>query len=261
MSTAAPPPLLSVRGVTKSFGALTAVNNLSFDVVPGEILGIGGPNGAGKTTLFEVISGLNPATAGSIVFDGSDITHAAPEAICHAGIARTFQLNAGFDSMSVRDTVRVAAYFGRQNRVAPGLSFGGEVEAQVDEAIAAVGLAGREHLVTGPLPVLDRKLLMLASAIATGPKLLLMDEPVGGLNAKEIDQMIAALATLAFLTTLWLLIVVGAAVLEKSSGQILAALRGESHPATIATRPVQVRHPHYRAERAHRSTVQLRAAA
>ena len=191
MSTAAPPPLLSVRGVTKSFGALTAVNNLSFDVVPGEILGIGGPNGAGKTTLFEVISGLIPATAGSIVFDGSDITHAAPEAICHAGIARTFQLNAGFDSMSVRDTVRVAAYFGRQNRVAPGLSFGGEVEAQVDEAIAAVGLAGREHLVTGPLPVLDRKLLMLASAIATGPKLLLMDEPVGGLNAKEIDQMMA----------------------------------------------------------------------
>ena len=108
--TAARQPLLSCKGVSKHFGALAAVNNLSFDVEPGEILGIGGPNGAGKTTLFEVISGLNPASAGSIVFDGRDITRLPPEAICHAGIARTFQLNASFESLSVRDNVRVAAY-------------------------------------------------------------------------------------------------------------------------------------------------------
>jgi len=182
-------PLLSVRNVSKQFGALTAVKDLSFDVTEGEVLGIGGPNGAGKTTLFEVISGLNPATKGSILFQGGDITHAPPEAICHAGVARTFQLNAGFDSLSVRDNVRVAAYFGRRNRLVPGLSIGKDVEARVDAAIASVGLGGREHLITGRLPVLDRKLLMLAGAIATSPKLLLMDEPVGGLNPKEIDQM------------------------------------------------------------------------
>jgi branched-chain amino acid transport system ATP-binding protein len=190
------PPLLSIRNVTKSFGALAAVKDLSFDAAEGEILGIGGPNGAGKTTLFEVISGLNPATSGTITFAGRDITHENPEAICHAGIARTFQLNAGFDSMSVRDNVRVAAYFGRADRLLPGLFLGREVEARVAEAIAAVGLQGREHLITGQLPVLDRKLLMLASALATQPKLVLMDEPVGGLNPKEIDQMMGLVRSL-----------------------------------------------------------------
>ena len=110
---AAATPLLSCRHVGKSFGALAAVRDLSFDVGAGEILGIGGPNGAGKTTLFEVISGLNPATKGAIVLDGQDITGHAPEQICHAGVARTFQLNAGFDSMTARENVLVGAYFGR----------------------------------------------------------------------------------------------------------------------------------------------------
>ena len=113
--------LLSCVNVSKYFGALAAVHDLSFDLAPGEILGIGGPNGAGKTTLFELISGLNPASEGKILFEGRDITRLAPEAICHAGIARTFQLNASFDKLSVRDNVRVAAYFGRDNRVIPGL--------------------------------------------------------------------------------------------------------------------------------------------
>ena len=182
-------PLLSVRNVGKTFGALAAVKDLSFNVSEGEVLGIGGPNGAGKTTLFEVISGLSPATSGTIAFAGQDITRASPEAICHAGIARTFQLNAGFESMSVADTVRLAAYFGRENRLMPGLSMGAGVEERVRDAIAVVGLAGREGVATSRLPVLERKLLMLASAIATAPRLLLLDEPVGGLNPKEIDQM------------------------------------------------------------------------
>lgn len=189
-------PLLSVRNVTKTFGALAAIKDLSFDVTEGEVLGIGGPNGAGKTTLFEVISGLNPATSGTILFNGRDITRTTPEAICHAGIARTFQLNAGFETMSVRDTVRVAAYFGRTDRRLPGLSIGPEVERQVDEALAATGLTERQNLMTGALPVLDRKLLMLASAVATEPRLLLMDEPVGGLNAAEIDRMMTLVQSL-----------------------------------------------------------------
>jgi branched-chain amino acid transport system ATP-binding protein len=197
MTTAAGAALLSCRNVSKHFGALAAVNNLSFDLAPGEILGIGGPNGAGKTTLFEVISGLNPATAGEVLFDGRNITALAPEAICHAGIARTFQLNASFDKLSVRDNVRVAAYFGRDNRLVPGLRLGRATEDHVDAALAAVGWSGDQNLLAGQLPVLDRKLLMLAGALATRPKLLLMDEPVGGLNPQEIELMMAAVRRIA----------------------------------------------------------------
>lgn len=195
--TAATAPLLSCTGVSKHFGALAAVNNLSFEVAAGEVLGIGGPNGAGKTTLFEVISGLSRATGGSVVFAGRDITALPPEAVCHAGIARTFQLNASFDSLSVRDNVRVAAYFGRDNRPYPGLALGGDTEAHTDAALAAVGLAGRDGAIAGELPVLERKLLMLAGALATRPRLLLLDEPVGGLSPREIDQMMAVVRAIA----------------------------------------------------------------
>ena len=197
MTRTAATPLLSCQQVSKHFGALAAVNALSFDVFPGEILGIGGPNGAGKTTLFEVLSGLNPASAGRVMLDGRDITRLSPEAICHAGIARTFQLNASFDGLSIRDNVRVAAYFGRDNRRFPGLRLGRDTEAQTDAALAAVGLTGRDDELATTLPVLDRKLLMLAGAVATRPKLLLMDEPVGGLNATEIDQMMATVRRIA----------------------------------------------------------------
>ena len=195
--TAAGVPLLSCRNVSKQFGALTAVDDLSFDLAAGEMLGIGGPNGAGKTSLFEVISGLNPATSGAVLFEGRDITRLAPEAICHAGIARTFQLNASFDRLSVRDNVKIAAYFGRSNRLMPGLRLGRAVEDQVDAALQGVGWRGDQRSLAGQLPVLDRKLLMLAGALATQPKLLLMDEPVGGLNPQEIDEMMEAVRRIA----------------------------------------------------------------
>ncbi len=162
MTKTAASPLLQCRNVSKHFGALAAVNNLSFQVNAGEILGIGGPNGAGKTTLFEVLSGLNPATAGQVLLEGHDITQAEPEAICHAGIARTFQLNASFDTLSIRDNVRVAAYFGRDNRRFPGLRLGRDVDEITSQALEAVGLYGRDDAIAGSLPVLERKLLMLA---------------------------------------------------------------------------------------------------
>jgi branched-chain amino acid transport system ATP-binding protein len=195
--TAARPALLTCSGVSKHFGALAAVNNLSFEVAEGEVLGIGGPNGAGKTTLFDVISGLGPATGGTVSFDGADITALPPEAICHAGIARTFQLNACFESLSVRDNVRVAAYFGRDNRRFAGLSISKETDQQTGEALAAVGLTGKDDVPAGSLPVLDRKLLMLAGALATRPRLLLMDEPVGGLNPKETDHFMDVVRAIA----------------------------------------------------------------
>ncbi len=184
--------LLVCKGVTKQFGSLVAVKDLGFTARRGEILGIGGPNGAGKTTLFDVLSGLNPATRGEVWLDGQNITRAAPEAICHAGIARTFQLNACFDSLTVRENVEVGAIFGRAAHGLPGLNPSAEARAATDEALALVGLSDKANHVAGDLPVLDRKLLMLAGAVATRPKLLLMDEPVGGLTHAETDLMMDA---------------------------------------------------------------------
>lgn len=184
--------LLVCKGVTKQFGSLVAVKDLGFTARRGEILGIGGPNGAGKTTLFDVLSGLNPATRGEVWLDGQNITRAAPEAICHAGIARTFQLNACFDSLTVRENVEVGAIFGRAAHGLPGLNPSAEARAATDEALALVGLSDKANRVAGALPVLDRKLLMLAGAVATRPKLLLMDEPVGGLTHAETDLMMDA---------------------------------------------------------------------
>ncbi|SMF55765.1 amino acid/amide ABC transporter ATP-binding protein 1, HAAT family [Tistlia consotensis] len=228
MAEPAAAPLLECREVTKRFGALAAVDGLSFRLLPGEILGIGGPNGAGKTTLFEVVSGLNPATSGSVLFEGADITRASPEAICHAGIARTFQLNAAFDSLTVRDNVRVAAYFGRDRRWWPGLRLGGATEAAADEALETVGLVGKDRSIAGALPVLDRKLLMLAGALATRPKLLLMDEPVGGLSPGEIDLMQAAVRRVAAAGVAVVLIEHVMRFLVQLSTRVLIMHHGES---------------------------------
>lgn len=183
-------PLLACRSISKYFGALAAVHDLNFEIASGEVLGIGGPNGAGKTTLFEVISGFNPADAGEIVFDGDTITHWAPDRICHRGIARVFQMNAGFETLSARENVLVASYFGATNRVVPGLRFSQESMARADQALELVGMADKRRVAVRHLPVLDRKRLMIASALASQPRMLLMDEPVGGLNPEEITAIV-----------------------------------------------------------------------
>lgn len=190
-------PLLRVESLSKHFGALRAVNRLSFSAFEGEVLGIGGPNGAGKTTLFEVISGMSPASAGRVVLSGADITRASPHEICHAGIARTFQLNASFETLTVYENVLVGAYFGRDNRVVPGLRSDRESRDRVERALEQTGLEGKRDLPARQLPVLDRKLLMLASALATHPRLLLMDEPVGGLNPGESDAIMGIVRSVA----------------------------------------------------------------
>ena len=105
-------PLLSCRDISKYFGAMAAVDNLSFDVSEGEIFGISGPNGAGKTTLFEVISGLTPADEGTIIFNGEDVTHHRPQRICQLGLSRVFQSNTAFDSLTVSENIAVGAVYG-----------------------------------------------------------------------------------------------------------------------------------------------------
>ncbi len=179
---------LEIRNLTKLYGAMPALNDLSFEVHRDEILGISGPNGAGKTTLFDVISGLAAPSAGRIALFGEDITGRRADEICHLGLARTFQLNAVFDSMTVEQNLLTTAYFGRHNRVFPALRFDRQARRDCEEALDLVGLAALRRRPAAQLTVLQRKLLMLAGAIATGPRVLMLDEPVGGLNRDEIAQ-------------------------------------------------------------------------
>ncbi len=179
---------LQATKVTKRYGAMVAVNDLTFHVEHNEILGISGPNGAGKTTLFDMISGHTALSEGSVTLFGEDITGWRAENICYRGLARTFQLNAVFDSMTVEDNLLTAAYFGVRNRSLPGLRFDRDSQEDCAGALEIVGLAKHRHRPASQLTVLERKLLMLASAVATKPKILMLDEPVGGLNRQEIEQ-------------------------------------------------------------------------
>ena len=182
-------PLLACEGVSKRYGAMAAVSDLSLEVMPGEVLGIGGPNGAGKTTLFDVITGLTALDQGRVMFDGRDVTNASPQALCHRGLVRTFQLNAGYDTLTARENVLVGAYFGQRNIVVPRLRLPAAAKRRAEDAMDLVGLADIRNTVVKTLPVYQRKLLMMASALASEPKLLMMDEPVGGLNPHEIDDV------------------------------------------------------------------------
>jgi branched-chain amino acid transport system ATP-binding protein len=185
------PAILSCENLHKKYGALVAIDGLSFSVRQGEVFGIGGPNGAGKTTLFDVISGLSAATGGRVMLESNDITTLSPNRICRLGVARTFQLNAVFESLTLRENVETAAYFGHSGRRFLGLSRDGAARQRAAEALEFVGLGNRADRPIAQASVLERKLLMVASALATAPKVILLDEPVGGLTPPEIDQFIA----------------------------------------------------------------------
>lgn len=181
--------ILECQKVSKAYGGLLAVNDLTFAVEPGEVYAIVGPNGAGKTSLFDCISGINPATGGAIRFKDREIQRMRPHDICRIGLARTFQTTVAFDSQTVLTNVLVGSTFGRAGEY-PVLSFNsGSIEAAMD-ALALCGLADQQRAQAGSLPVLARKRLMLATALATRPELLLLDEPFGGLNPGERSQMI-----------------------------------------------------------------------
>ncbi len=189
MTVGEPQPLLSCRNLYKHFGAMAAVKDLSFEVEEGEIYGIGGPNGAGKTTLFEVVSGLNPADRGQVMFNGTDITSWAPDSICHAGLARVFQSNAAFDSLTVAQNVLIGSVYGHRNLALVPLKISKKAYQRLEWALEIVGLQDKAGERADRLPVIDRKLLMFASAIASEPKILMLDEPVGGLNPQELDRI------------------------------------------------------------------------
>lgn len=186
-------PLLDVRSATKKYGGLTAVDDVSFVVNQGEIFGIAGPNGAGKTTLFDVVTGMVRATSGEIFFDGAPIHNSSIHEICHRGITRTFQKPSVFDSETVMGNVVVGAHFGSGKPWWKSFSRDPEVWDRAEWALDFVGLAGRAAELSGPLPVYDKKLLMIASALASSPKMLFLDEPFGGLTDEEIDALLEIL--------------------------------------------------------------------
>jgi len=174
--------ILQVNKVTKCFGELAAVKELSFEVERGEIFGIAGPNGAGKTTLFNLVSGLYSGS-GDIIFEGENLHGLRPFQICHKGVARTFQVPILCSTATVYQNIRVGAHFGV-------LKGNGEKE-RIDSVIDFVGLRGRENAIAGSVDLFDKRLTMLAAALATEPRLLLVDEPISGLSPREARDSVA----------------------------------------------------------------------
>lgn len=168
--------LLETKNLYKSFGELVVVDHLNFDVKQGEIVGIAGPNGAGKSTLFNVITGFYSAT-GEIIFNNENILGLKPHQVCHRGIARTFQITQTFDTLPVRTNIGVGAYFGKKGE--------NDEEQIIKEIISFLGLDGKEDTITSNLNYLEKKLTMLGVALATRPRLLLLDEPASGLSPTE----------------------------------------------------------------------------
>ena len=183
--------LLNVDGVVKTYGGLRAVDGLSFTVDEGEIFGIAGPNGAGKTTLFDVITGMVRSTSGLIRFDGAEIQQLSVHRICHTGIARTFQVPSVFDTQTVLANVVAGAHYGTKRPMWSSLRLRGDVAQRAQDELKFVGLGRRAGDLAGPLAVFDKKRLMIASALASQPKMLFLDEPFGGLTDAEVDSLMA----------------------------------------------------------------------
>jgi branched-chain amino acid transport system ATP-binding protein len=176
-------PLLGVTGLSKRFGALRAVNEVSFAVEQGEILGLIGPNGSGKSTTFNCIAGLYAPSAGKVVFQDHDITAQPPNRICHLGIGRTFQIPRPFRNLSLLENVALSAYFGQDRRVSRT-----ECWRLAEEALAMVGLPVDPRIMIDGLGAAALKKLELARALSTQPKLLLADESLNGLDHSEMEQ-------------------------------------------------------------------------
>jgi branched-chain amino acid transport system ATP-binding protein len=176
-------PILSIDGINKHFGGVLAINNLSFDVQAGEVIGLMGPNGAGKTTLLNVISGEYKPDSGTIKFKGHDITGLPPHKICHLGIGRTYQIPQPFVNLTALENTTVAAIY------ASGL---GKASAEIEAAkiLDRLGLSERKDMLARDLLVVTLKRLELARALATSPTLLLIDEVAAGLTETEIPQIL-----------------------------------------------------------------------
>jgi branched-chain amino acid transport system ATP-binding protein len=180
--------LLSLRGVSKRFRGLVAVDDVSFDVPAGELFAVIGPNGAGKTTLFNLIAGAIAPDEGSIVFAGEEVGGLPPDVVCRRGIARTFQIVRPFPALTVEDNVVVGAL--HRNCDVPA------ARQHAQDLLRRIDLFDQRHRMAATLTLPDRKRLEVARALATQPRLLLLDEVMAGLRPTEGDRMIAILREL-----------------------------------------------------------------
>ncbi len=199
--------LLEIKGVSKRFGGVQALSQVEFQVEEGEILGLIGPNGAGKTTLFNLISGTLPPDSGRIVFAGRELTGLRAHQVCGLGIARTFQVTRPFAKMTCLENVLVPLV------EAPGAPKGARREQRALELLEMTSLADKAGLEAQHLNLIDKKRLELARALATGPRLILLDEVLGGLNTLEMDQalnLIGLIRDRLGITIVWIEHIMGA---------------------------------------------------
>ncbi len=180
--------ILDVKGLTKDFGGLRAVDSLNLDIKKGQILGLIGPNGAGKSTVFNCIAGVYPATEGEIFFDGSRVNNVKPWNLCKRGLARTFQIVKPFSSKTVLYNVMVGSYATTGKKPA--------AEKKAVEILELLSLDDKRDTKAGNLTIADRKRLEIARALATEPKLLLLDEVMAGLRPTEVDEMVGIIRKL-----------------------------------------------------------------
>ena len=183
--------LLRLAGVSRHFGGLKAVDDVTLDLAAGEIIGLIGPNGAGKTTLINVVTSVHPATGGTITFDGRDITQLKPYQIARLGLARTFQIVQPFPKMTVLENVAAGALFaGRATSV-------GDAHSAARQHLAFTGLSAIANKPAASLTLAQRKRLEMAKGLAMQPRLLMLDEVNAGLNASEIDEALVMIRRIA----------------------------------------------------------------
>jgi branched-chain amino acid transport system ATP-binding protein len=226
--------LLALDNLCKSYGSLVVTDRVSLSIAEGEALGIIGPNGAGKTTLFSLITGATAPNAGTIALDGKDITGHSAQRRCLAGICRSHQVPHPFEKLTVAENLLVAACFGQGKREA-------EVVDTVGEILEQTGLAAKANRVSGALPLLDRKRLEMARALATNPRLLLLDEIAGGLTQGECDELVETIRGIhkSGRTIVWIEHIVNALVAVVSRLVVLnfGRLIAEGKPALVLASP------------------------
>jgi branched-chain amino acid transport system ATP-binding protein len=229
--------MLSVNRLTKRFGGFTAVNEVSFELTRGEILGLIGPNGSGKSTTFNVIAGLYAPSSGSVRFDGAEIGGLPPNEICRRGVARTFQIPRPFRKLSILENATLAAYYGASDRITRG-----EAERRAVDALTLIGLPTEASARVDGLGAAGLKKLEMARALATQPKVLLADESLGGLDESEMNQaadMLKMIRDQRGITIIWVEHIMG--VLMRVIDRCIVLDHGEliaqGRPAEIAHDP------------------------
>jgi branched-chain amino acid transport system ATP-binding protein len=192
--------LLEVHGIWKRFGGFTVIEEFSFDVTEGDALGIVGPNGAGKTTLLNLVAGEYRPDGGRILLDGADVSRLASHQRCKLGIGRTAQIPRPFEGLTVFENVLVGSTFGAGGRLSAS------AEQAAADALAMAGMLAKANLPAGALTLLERKRLELARALATSPRLLLLDEIAGGLTEAEVVELVDTIRTIraSGVTIVWI---------------------------------------------------------